>query len=94
MQRIQTHLIFGALTRPAMTGGVTFEFHGLNLVVSVCAFIAMNNPLYALVFFPLHAAGYLVCQYDPALFTLIYKNITCLPRRPNYVAWGVSSYAP
>lgn len=91
---LDTNIIFGALTRPAMTAGVTFEYHGLNLMVSVCAFIALGNLLYGLVFIPIHAFGWLVCRYDTHFFTLAYKRFFLLPRMPNQSIWGVRAYEP
>jgi type IV secretion system protein VirB3 len=91
---IESHPIFGALTRPAMTAGVTFEYHGINLIVSVCAFIALGNVLYGLIFVPLHAFGWLSCRNDPAFFSLLYKRISFLPAMPNKKIWGVRAYEP
>jgi type IV secretion system protein VirB3 len=88
------HPVFNALTRPAMTGGVTFEFHGLNLILSVCAFIAFNNLLYGLIFVPLHVFGWCVCHHDPCFFSIYYKRLSYLPAMPNKSVWGVRSYEP
>ena len=94
MEQLETNPIFGALTRPAMTAGVTFEYHGLNLMVSVCAFIALGSLLYGLIFIPLHVFGWLVCRYDTHFFTLVYKRFFLLPRMPNQAFWGVRAYEP
>lgn len=91
---LDTHLVFGALTRPAMTAGVTFEYHGLNLMLSVCLFIAMGNLLYGLIFIPLHAFGWLVCHYDTHFFSIMYRRILLLPSMPNQSIWGVRVYEP
>lgn len=91
---LDTNIIFGALTRPAMTAGVTFEYHGLNLMVSVCAFIALGNLLYGLIFIPIHTFGWLVCRYDAHFFTLAHKRFFLLPRMPNQSIWGVRAYEP
>lgn len=90
---LTTHTLFGALTRPAMTAGVTLEYHGLNLIVSVCAFIAMGNLLYGLVFVPLHVFGWLACRHDARFFEILMKRIK-LPSMPNKSYWGVRSYEP
>lgn len=92
--RLATHTVFGALTRPAMTMGVTFEYHGLNLMLSVCAFIIMGNLLYGLIFIPLHAFGWLVCQYDTHFFSIMYRRFSRLPAMPNQSIWGVRVYEP
>jgi type IV secretion system protein VirB3 len=90
---LDVHTLFGALTRPAMTAGVTLEYHGLNLMLSVCAFIALGNVLYGLVFIPLHGFGWLICRHDPRLFEILYKRFK-LPSQPNMGYWGVRSYEP
>lgn len=93
IEALDTHTVFGALTRPAMTAGVTLEYHGLNLIVSVCAFIAMNNLAYGLVFIPVHAFGWLVCRHDARFFEILMKRYK-LPSMPNQSYWGVRCYEP
>ncbi|HHS8321921.1 TPA: type IV secretion system protein VirB3 [Legionella anisa] len=88
------HPVYGALTRCAMTGGVTFEYHSINLMISVCVFIAMGNLLYGLVFLPLHAYGWLVCRNDTRYFTVMYKRWMFCPPMPNQKLWGVRTYEP
>ena len=88
------HPVFGALTRPAMTAGVTFEYHCLNLMLSVCAFIALGNLLYGLMFIPIHVFGWFVCRNDSAYFIILYKRLAYLPPIPNKALWGVRAYEP
>ncbi|HDS3856749.1 TPA: VirB3 family type IV secretion system protein [Legionella pneumophila] len=90
---LDTHTVFGALTRPAMTAGVTLEYHGLNLMVSVCAFIAMGNLLYGLMFIPFHVFGWMICRHDARWFSTVLKWLK-LPPMPNQNYWGVRSYEP
>ena len=85
--------LFGALTRPAMVAGVTFEYHMLNLIVSMCAFIGLS-PLYGLAFIPLHAFGWAVCRYDTHFFTLCVKRFLNLPQIPNMSMWRSRAYEP
>jgi type IV secretion system protein VirB3 len=92
--KITSNPVFGALTRPAMTAGVTYEYHGLNLMLSVCSFIAMGNILYGLMFIPLHAFGWLACYYDTHFFSIMYKRFLLLPSMPNKSIWGVRVYEP
>jgi type IV secretion system protein VirB3 len=84
--------VFGALTRPAMMAGVTFEYHMLNLTISMCLFIGLS-PLYGLAFIPLHLFGWAVCRYDVHLFTIFYKRFS-LPQLPNVKIWRVRAYEP
>ena len=84
--------LFNALTRPAMTAGVTFEYHMINLIVSMCAFIGIS-PLYGLIFVPLHIFGWVVCRYDSHFFTLCAKRYA-LPQVPNAYIWRARAYEP
>lgn len=93
-ETLMRHTLFGALVRPAMTAGVTFEYHALNLMISACAFIGMGNPLYGLMFIPVHVFGWLACRNDTAFFTTIYKRVLHLPPVPNQAFWGVRTYDP
>lgn len=90
---LEINPIFGALTRPAMTGGVTFEYHGLNLMVSVASFILLGNLLYGLIFIPIHVFGWMVCRYDNQFFSVAYKSFF-MPNHPNKSIWGVRAYEP
>jgi len=91
---LSVHTVFGALTRPAMMAGVTFEYHLLNLMCSVSAFIAMGNILYGMIFIPIHLFGWMVCQEEPNFFKLAYVRWLGLPQIPNTSVWGVRSYEP
>lgn len=90
---IDEHCLFAALTRPAMTAGVSFEYHALNVMVSMALFIALN-PLYGLVFIPLHAFGWIVCREEPRFFSIAYNRLINLPNSPNKFIWGVQCYEP
>lgn len=84
--------VFGALTRPAMAAGVTFEYHMLNMIISMCAFIGIA-PLYGAIFFPLHVFGWVVCLYDSHFFMICAKRFL-LPNIPNTNIWRVRAYEP
>ncbi|MBA2649676.1 MAG: VirB3 family type IV secretion system protein [Legionella sp.] len=92
MNELHSNPIFGALTRPAMTAGVTFEYHMLNLIVSMCVFIGVS-PLYGFIFMPLHLFGWVVCRYDVHLFAIYFKRFL-LPQVPNVPIWKVRAYEP
>lgn len=92
MQELHISHLFTALTRPAMRAGVTFEYHMLNLMVSMCAFIGLS-PLYGLVFVPLHLFGWMVCRYDTHFFTLCAKRFY-LPQVANASLWRARAYEP
>ncbi len=90
---LDVHFIYAALTRPATVGGVTFEFHMLNMMVSMCTFIGLS-PLYGLIFIPLHVFGWIICRYDQDIFSICAKRLMHLPHIPNLRAWGVRAYEP
>lgn len=90
---LEINPVFGALTRPAMTAGVTFEYHMINLMVSTSAFIGFGL-LYGLIFIPLHVFGWLICRYDMHFFTICSKRFFNLPQMPNGKLWGVRAYEP
>lgn len=92
MSTLKSSPIFNALTRPAMTLGVTFEYHIINLMVSMCVFIGFA-PLYGLIFIPLHVFGWLVCRYDIHFFAICAKCYL-LPHTPNKTLWKVRAYEP
>ena len=85
--------IFGALTRPAMAAGVTFEYHMLNLMISMCVFIGLS-PLYGFIFIPLHIFGWAVCRYDMHFFSICAKRWLGLPHITNTNIWKVRAYEP
>lgn len=92
-ENIDEHLIFGALTRPAMFAGVTIEYHALNVMLSMTAFIALN-PLYGLIVIPLHAFGWIVCRDEPRFFSIAYNRLMNIPNSSNQSIWGVRCYEP
>lgn len=89
---LDTNPLFGALTRPAMAGGVTLDYHILNLTVSMCLFILLSPP-WILVFIPLHLFGWTVTRYDMHFFSVISRKIS-LPVLPNTTFHGVRAYEP
>lgn len=93
-EALETSTLFGALTRPPMTMGVTLEYHTLNLMLSVISFIGLGSVFYLALFIPLHLFGWAVCSYDPQFFIILQKKLLHLPNLPNQSLWGVRSYEP
>lgn len=91
---ISVHTLFGALTRPPMSWGVTYEYHALNLMASVIGMIGLGRMVYLLMFLPLHAFGWAVCKYDIHFFSLMQKKLYFLPNHPHKTLWGVRCYEP
>ena len=92
MNTLTINPLFAALTRPAMVGGVTYEYHLLNLMMSMCLFIALS-PLYGLFFIPVHVFGWVVCWYDMHFFSLCAKRCI-LPQIRNAAIWRARAYEP
>ena len=94
MSDFLVHPVFGALTRPVMTAGVSFDYHLMNLIVSSCVFIGMGNLLYGLVFVPVHALGLAVFHYDAHFFAIFRTKQLKLSSQPNFSLWRARSYEP
>ena len=88
------HPVFGALTRPAMYAGVSFDYHMMNLMVSMSAFISMHNLLYGLLFIPIHTVGLAVFYYDVHFFSIMSTRWFKLRNQPNQSIWRARSYEP
>ena len=88
------HPVFGALTRPAMSAGVSYDYHIMNLIVSTCVFIGTGNLLYGLMFVPIHALGLAVFYYDVHFFSIVRTKWFKLSNQPNQSLWRARSYEP
>ena len=76
-----------------MTMGVTHEYFILNILFSMCVFIAFNNIFYAVVWFPVHVFGVLVHRYDYFIFKILRAKARFIkPKSEKH--WGVISYEP
>lgn len=85
--------IYGALTRPALTAGITLELFGINLIIAMSLLIGTGNLLYGLCYVPLHLVGWQICRIDPHFFNVL-KAKFALPNQPNKFIWGVRCYEP
>lgn len=79
MGDLSKDLLFLGLTRPSMLFGVTYSYVGLNIIISIAAFLTTENFAALLVLAPtVHLVFYLICLNDPLSFeVLIKKNSTC-----------------
>ena len=93
MEKLWISHLFVGLTRPPMMMGVTVEYLSLCFMITVCAFILTNSFCYLLIYFPLHAIGWLACQVDCHIFRLLSKRWEC-QNVPNKSLWGCQSYDP
>ena len=90
---LKTHPLFVALTRPAMTMGVTHEYFVINGLLSLCLFLLANNLLYALIWLPVHAVGVLAHRVDNQ-FVRLFLCKAKFPKVKNEQFWGLTSYEP
>lgn len=86
--------LFVGLTRPATVAGVHFNaFVGEMLVVGI-VFLAIGNPLWLLLFIPLHSLLYLLSANDPGRFDSISKYVLVNGRCLNRLFWKSTSFSP
>jgi type IV secretion system protein VirB3 len=94
VQDVYTDPLFVGLTRPATMLGIpytafVFEFIGTTLV-----FLAIGNPIYLALAFPIHGVLYLISASDPAVFNAIFVWMKTIGRCRNSRFWGAASFAP
>ena len=85
--------LFVGMTRPSMIFGVTLDYFGVCIMVSLCGFILFSSPIYLVVYLPLHVGGVIACAYDHNIFRLWFKQLECLSVQ-NKKRWGCQSYEP
>lgn len=88
---IAIHPIYLALTRESLIYGVTSDYFGVNLSVSMIAFIL--SPIWGLLFIPIHLIGVAICRVDVNIFNMFFKY-PYLPHLKNKNIWGVRTYEP
>jgi len=91
---LQVDPVFLGATRPSMLAGVTTEFLLVNGGLAAVVYVATNNPLWLLMFIPLHSIAWVLCRNEPRALTLLVvwlsTKATCRTR--NY--WHASTYTP
>lgn len=93
-QDIHTDVLFVGLTRPATMWGVPYMAFVIGFMVTVLVFLAVGNPLYLLLYAPIHAIMYLVCANDPGAFDSIFAWMKTIARCRNTRFWGAASFSP
>jgi type IV secretion system protein VirB3 len=86
--------VFGALTRPQMFAGVTYNFFVLNAVITMEAFLVTKSFLVLLLSLVIHLGGYLACLREPRFFDLWMTKLSQCPRGRNHAYWRCNSYCP
>lgn len=91
---VQTDILFQGATRPVFIGGVPTDALIVMVGTVMILFIGIGNPLYVLVYIPLHLIAMAICAGEPRAFRLQFLGLitkgVCLNRR----VWGASSYSP
>ena len=85
--------IFTGLTRPPMFLGVTLDYIGVSFIIALCVVMLLDNPLYIVLYLPLHIMGWFACKIDHNIFRLLMKRADCA-YQPNKRLWGCNSYEP
>ncbi len=85
--------VFVGLTRPVMMFGVTMDYLGISIMITLCGFILFSSFAYLLIYIPLHLIGVIACAVDHNIFRLLVKKLDCLSV-PNKKIWGCQSYEP
>jgi type IV secretion system protein VirB3 len=86
--------VFGALTRPQMFAGVTYNYFVLNAIATVEVFLVSKSFWSLGLALVLHVIGYLGCLREPRYFDLWQVRIGHCPRVRNAAFWRCNSYAP
>lgn len=93
MEDINVHIVFQALTRPAMILGVTVDYFMLLLITVLILFMQSKQPATLLLWVPLHVIGWVICKVDPFIFNVLLKKLDFIVV-PNKKIWGCKTYAP
>lgn len=85
--------IFTGLTRPPMMLGVTVDYLFLSFLSSYGLFMLTSNPIFLIVYIPMHVFGWIVCKIDHNFFRVLLKKMEC-PDVRNKKIWGCQTYEP
>ena len=86
--------LFVGATRPTMMWGVSYEAFIVCFMFTAVVFIGSGNPLFLLLYLPVHALCYLVCLKDPRAFRLLWLWLQTKGRSVTRQYWGASSASP
>ena len=94
MTQMKGDIVFGALTRPQMFAGVTYNYFVVNAIVTAELFLLTRSLWVLLLSIAIHLAGYLACLKEPRIFDLWITRISRAPRVKNWSVWRCNSYQP
>lgn len=75
------------MTRPLLVLGVTYSYFIVEGMAVTVLFLMGNSLAYLLLILPLHAAGALLCKWEPRFFDILLRtaqNARPVPNRPRY----------
>ena len=87
-------IVFTALTRPQMFGGVTYSYFVANGILAAELFLIFRSLWALAAALLIHAIGMLACLREPRFFELWLTRVSRCPRIRNYRIWQCNSYRP
>lgn len=92
--RIGMDPLFLGLTRPSMILGVTYVYAGVNMLISLLAFVMTSNFVYLFIIMPmLHGIAYLICLKEPLSLEILIMRVSNFTRCRNRGFYdGTNSY--
>jgi type IV secretory pathway VirB3-like protein len=90
--RLKASPVFTGLLRQPQFFGVDYNYCVLSGMLSILAFLDLSS-WGIFLFLPLHILGWLFCQMDPHIFSLL-KVRARIGVIKNYRIWGVQTYEP
>lgn len=93
-QDVQTDDLFVGLTRPSLIFGIPYGAFVAEFMFVTIVFLAIGNPLYMLLVFPVHVVLYAVSANDPGALDSMFVWLRTFGRSRNTGFWGGASFTP
>lgn len=85
-------MLFLGLTRPSTLLGVTYNYVGLNALISLSAFIMTDDFSMLLVLMPvIHLGCYIICLNDTSSLEIFLKKMSTCSQCPNKALHGYTN---
>ena len=82
------------MRRPLLLLGVTYSYFVIEGMGAVVLFLIGNSLLYLLTVLPLHAAGVLLCKWEPRFFDILFCVATQAGPVRNRRLYRCNLYSP
>lgn len=89
---LRRDVVFLALTRPQMFGGVTYTYFVVNAILTIELFLIFKSFWMIGLALLIHLVGVLLCLREPRFLDLWITRVSRCPRVRNYRLWGCNSY--